>query len=150
MQKRANGRSGLNAMASHLLHSAMQRADDLFAKEVGDAEITPRQFVLLAAAAELTDPSQTDLVKATGIDRSTLADIVRRLMRKGLLERRRSRADGRAKLVRLSRDGERLLKSIRSKAMRADAALLASLTADQRTALLDALKVVSGEWGVPK
>jgi MarR family transcriptional regulator, temperature-dependent positive regulator of motility len=140
----------MNAMASHLLHSATQRADDLFAKEVGDANITPRQFVLLAAAAELADPSQTDLVKATGIDRSTLADIVRRLMRKGLLERRRSRADGRAKLVRLSRDGERLLKSIRSKAMRADAALLARLTADQRTALLDALKVVSGEWGVPK
>ena len=91
MQKRANERSALNDLASHLLHSASQRADDLFAKEVGNADITPRQFALLVAVADLDDPSQTDLVEATGIDRSTIADIVRRMMRKGQLERRRSR-----------------------------------------------------------
>jgi hypothetical protein len=47
VQKRAKGRSALNDLASHLLHSATQRADDLFAKEVGDADITPRQFLVL-------------------------------------------------------------------------------------------------------
>jgi DNA-binding MarR family transcriptional regulator len=150
MQKRANGRSALNDLASHLLHSATQRADDLFAKEVGEADITPRQFVVLAAAAELADPSQTDLVEATGVDRSTIADIIRRMVKKGLLERRRSRADARAKLVRLTREGERVLKTMRQKAMKADAALLARLSADQRTALLDALKVVTGEWAACK
>jgi DNA-binding MarR family transcriptional regulator len=143
MQKRADGRSALNDLASHLLLCATQRADDLFAKEVGDADITPRQFVLLAAVAELDDPSQTDLVEATGIDRSTIADIIRRMMRKGLLERRRSRTDGRAKLVRLTRDGERLLKGMRPKAAKADAALVASLTADQRKALIEVLRTIS-------
>jgi DNA-binding MarR family transcriptional regulator len=150
MQKRANGRSALNDLASHLLHTATQRADDLFAKEVGDADITPRQFALLAAAAELADPSQADLVEATGIDRSTLADLVRRLINKRLLQRRRSRDDARAYVVRLTSEGEWVLKSARPKAMKADAALLARLSADQRTALLDALKVVSGEWGARK
>jgi DNA-binding MarR family transcriptional regulator len=150
MQKRANGRSALNDLASHLLHSASQRADDLFAKEVGNADITPRQFALLVAVAELDDPSQTDLVAATGIDRSTIADIIRRMMQKGLLGRRRSREDARVNLVRLTREGERVLKSTRPKATKADAALLASLNADQRTGLLDALKIISGEWSAGK
>jgi DNA-binding MarR family transcriptional regulator len=150
MQKRADRRSALNDLASHLLHNASQRADGLFAKEAGDADVTPRQFALLLAVAEEKDLSQTDLVEATGIDRSTLADIVRRMMQRGLLERRRSRADARAKLVRLTREGERVLKSMRPKAVKANAALLARLSADQRTALLDVLKVVSGEWGVRK
>jgi DNA-binding MarR family transcriptional regulator len=150
MQKRADRRSALNDLASHLLHNASQRADGLFAKEVGNVDITPRQFVLLAAAAELDDPSQTDLVEATGIDRSTLADLVRRLVNKGLLQRRRSRDDARAYVVRLTSEGERVLKSARPKAMKADAALLARLSADQRAALLDVLKVVSSEWGAHK
>jgi DNA-binding MarR family transcriptional regulator len=150
MQKRADRRSALNDLASHLLHNASQRADGPFAKEAGDADVTPRQFALLIAVGELDEPSQTDLVEATGIDRSTLADIVRRMMQRGLLERRRSRADARAKLVRLTREGERVLKSMRPKAVKANAALLARLSADQRTALLDVLKVVSGEWGVRK
>jgi DNA-binding MarR family transcriptional regulator len=150
MQKRADRRSALNDLASHLLHNASQRADGPFAKEAGDADVAPRQFALLIAVGELDEPSQTDLVEATGIDRSTLADIVRRMMQRGLLERRRSRADARAKLVRLTREGERVLKSMRPKAVKANAALLARLSADQRTALLDVLKVVSGEWGVRK
>jgi hypothetical protein len=91
MQKRADRRSALNDLASHLLHNASQRADGPFAKEAGDADVAPRQFALLIAVGELDEPSQTDLVEATGIDRSTLADIVRRMMQRGLLERRRSR-----------------------------------------------------------
>ncbi|MFZ1102753.1 MAG: helix-turn-helix domain-containing protein, partial [Hyphomicrobiaceae bacterium] len=38
----------------------------------------------------------------TGIDRSTLADIVRRLTRKGLLQRCRTNEDARAYAVRLT------------------------------------------------
>jgi DNA-binding MarR family transcriptional regulator len=144
MQKPANDRSALNGLASHLLHSATQRADDLFAKEAGDADITPRQFVVLAAAAELADPSQTDLVEATGIDRSTLADLVRRLVNKKLLQRRRSRDDARAYVVRLTSDGELALKSARPKAMMADAALFANLSADQRTTLVALLRAIGG------
>ena len=37
--------------------------------------------------------SQTKLVEHTRVDRSTLADIVRRLVRKGLPQRRRTRED---------------------------------------------------------
>jgi DNA-binding MarR family transcriptional regulator len=45
--------------------------------------------------------SQTGIVARTGIDRSTLADLVRRLQRKGLLQRRRTKDDARAYAVKM-------------------------------------------------
>ncbi|MGE0022289.1 MAG: MarR family transcriptional regulator, partial [Hyphomicrobium sp.] len=63
--------------ALHLLHRAGQCADEMFAVSVGEAGLTPRQYAVMAAIAKSDEPSQTTLVEATGIDRSTMADIVR-------------------------------------------------------------------------
>ncbi|HRQ59789.1 MAG TPA: helix-turn-helix domain-containing protein, partial [Azoarcus taiwanensis] len=54
--------------------------------------ITPQQATVLCAIAGMESPSQTDLVDATGVDRSTMADVVRRLSSKGLLTRKRTRS----------------------------------------------------------
>ena len=70
--------------ALHLLHRAGQCADELFASQVKESDLTPRQFVVLTAVAGIEEPSQTTLVQKTGIDRSTVADIVRRLVERGL------------------------------------------------------------------
>ncbi len=58
---------------------------------------------MLARVAGNEGLSQTDIVNLTGIDRSTLADIVRRLVKKGLLQRRRTKQDARAAAQRLYR-----------------------------------------------
>jgi DNA-binding MarR family transcriptional regulator len=73
-----------DASALHLLHRAGQVADELFATRLGSSDITPRQHLVLATVAACKEPSQTRLVEKTGIDRSTLADIVRRLVERGL------------------------------------------------------------------
>ena len=73
----------------HLLHRAGQCAGDLFAGKVPERDLTPRQFAVLLTVAQNEGLSQTGLVEKTGIDRSTLADIVRRMLKKGLLQRRR-------------------------------------------------------------
>jgi DNA-binding MarR family transcriptional regulator len=44
-----------------------------------DGDLTPRQLAVLVTVANNEGLSQTGLVDRTGIDRSTLADIVRRL-----------------------------------------------------------------------
>lgn len=75
----------LMGSALHLLHRAGQRADELFTTTMGENDLTPRQFAVLKAVARLENPSQTALVQDTGIDRSTIADIVRRLIKRGLL-----------------------------------------------------------------
>jgi len=79
----------------HLLHRASQRADGLFASNVRDPNLTPRQFAILQAVADKSGLSQTDIMAATGIDRSSTAELVRRLVTNGCLQRRRTRRDAR-------------------------------------------------------
>ena len=125
--------------AIHLLHRAGQCADELFAVNVGDTDMTPRQFAVMRAIAESTDPSQTTLVDLTGIDRSTMADIVRRLISKGLVQRRRTRRDARRYAVRLTEKGTAALRVAEPAARSTDERILASLPPTQREAFLKSL-----------
>ena len=76
----------LDRSASHLLHRAQQFAAEKF-EGMGAIDITLRQFAVLAAIQENEGCSQSDLVKSTGIDRSTLADMVQRMEKRGLIAR---------------------------------------------------------------
>jgi DNA-binding MarR family transcriptional regulator len=116
--------SALERSPSHLLHRAVQLALDIYAEELGSGAITQRQFAVLAAAAEHDGATQTDLVKITGIDRSTMAEMAARLIAKGLLERRRSPFDARANAVSLTDAGRSVLEEARPKMAAADARLL--------------------------
>jgi DNA-binding MarR family transcriptional regulator len=111
----------------HLLHRASQRAAEIFGIETRDFDITARQYAVMVAIAQHEGLSQTDLVRATGIDRSTLADVVQRLLKRGLIERERTMQDGRTYAVSLSAAGRELLEAIKPSARRADRAVLASL-----------------------
>ena len=144
----AKDKSGKRAAASvgHLLHRAAQRALDLYAAEAGPGAVTQRQHAVLAAVAEKEGAAQADLVASTGIDRSTLADMVARMIDKGLLARERSALDARANAVRLTDAGREALDAIGPKTAAADAALMALLPKGKREALLEALEILaSGE-----
>jgi DNA-binding MarR family transcriptional regulator len=114
----------LDRSPSHLLHRALQRALDIYAEEFGDGAITQRQFAVLAAAEAREGATQADLVRTTGIDRSTLADMARRMIDKGLLERERSTMDARANAVRLTDAGRTALMDAGPRMAAADARLL--------------------------
>jgi DNA-binding MarR family transcriptional regulator len=118
------GVAALEQSPSHLLHRALQRALDIYAEEFGEGGVTQRQFAVLAAAGEREGATQADLVRTTGIDRSTLADMARRMIGKGLLERERSNVDARANAVRLTDAGREALAGARPKMAAADARLL--------------------------
>src|SRR5690606_33837398 len=111
--KQAKIKGGLAESPSHLMHRALQLALDIYAEEAGPDGLTQRQFAVLEAVAARSRLTQTDRVKAAGIDRSTLADLVARMTTKGLLERERSTLDARAKAVRLSPEGEAALLAAR-------------------------------------
>ena len=99
---------------------------------------------MLAAAAATDGQTQNDLVRATGIDRSTLADLVARMLAKGLLERQRSATDARANTVRLSDAGRQALNASSGPAAAADEKLLSYLPAKKRDGFLKALGVLAG------
>ena len=123
----------------HLLHRASQCASDAFQGEVGEGDLTPRQYAVLVAVSQNEGLSQTQLVDSTGIDRSTLADIVRRMQKKGLLQRRRTREDARAYAVKLTDEGRRMLRAAEPLAKRVDERILDALPGQQREHFVDDL-----------
>ena len=72
------------------------------------------------------------MVEKTGIDRSTLADIVRRMLKKGLLQRRRTREDARAYAVKLTEQGWEVLRQSEPLARRVDERILSTLPDERR------------------
>jgi DNA-binding MarR family transcriptional regulator len=133
----------LERSPSHLLHRALQHALDIYVDAAGAGAPTQRQFAVLAAVAENEGLTQTDLVRATGIDRSTLADLVARMIGKGLLARERSATDGRANTVRLTSEGRAALKSAAPKVAEADARILELVPARARESFLSVLLAFS-------
>lgn len=138
--KSRKGLPALDKSPSHLLHRALQLALDIYAEELGAGGITQRQFAVLSAVEADEGLTQTDLVKITGIDRSTLADMAARMITKGLLERERSASDARANAVRLTQAGRETLDEARPKMAAADARLMRLLSATKREALVSSLR----------
>ncbi|MEQ1696169.1 MAG: MarR family transcriptional regulator [Hyphomicrobiaceae bacterium] len=133
----------LDTSLLHLLHRAAQSANDLFAKEQSEGGLTSRQLVVLAAIAENEGLSQTGIVSRTGVDRSTLADVVRRLLKKGLVVRRRTKDDARAYAVKLTTEGQNLLADAGATAMRTEEKLLSGLSASNRRDLIRLLRTLA-------
>ncbi len=136
----------------HLLRRVDQCAAQLYSTESSESDLTLRQLAILTAISEQEDLSQTDLVTMTGIDRSTVAGIVSRLIRKGLLERRRSPSDGRAYCVRLSRKGAKAVAGADRLYTRIEKKLLAGLPQNEASQFATTLKTIltaqtSGEHG---
>ena len=126
----------------HLLHRAGQCAAEIFQAELGSGDLTPRQYAVLLTVSSNEGLSQTHLVDRTGIDRSTLADIVRRMLKKGLLQRRRTKEDARAYAVKLTDEGWRVLKSAEPLTRKVDERILSALPTNQRDRLLQDLNAI--------
>lgn len=127
----------------HLLHRAGQSAGVVFDAEMTRV-VTPRQFAVLMTVGRNEGLSQTGIVDATGIDRSTVAELVRRLVKRGLLARRRTKQDARAYAVKLTEEGCRVLDRAEPRAKRVDERVLSALPARQREQFIAALLAIVG------
>jgi DNA-binding MarR family transcriptional regulator len=137
-----NGAGELTRSPIHLLHRASQAVEEIFATEIKIERLTPRQLAVLTTVAENEGLSQTGIVDRTGVDRSTLADIVRRLQKKGLLQRRRTKEDARAYAVRLTEKGRQVLGKAEPLAKRVERRVFDALPANRRDGFLAALAAI--------
>ena len=142
--KKAREAGSLAESPSHLIHRALQLALDIYSREVGSDGLTQRQFAVLEAVSLRSGLTQTDLVKVTGIDRSTLADLVARMAQRGLLSRERSTLDARAMAVRLTPEGEAALADARPRVVEADRQIMALLPKGRRESFLEILAELAG------
>lgn len=134
----------LESSISHLLHRAQQLAAMKSASALREAGVTLRQFSVLAAATGESEPSQSRLVELTGIDRSTLADMLNRMEQSNLIVRTQSKTDARAKSVSLTSQGARALELAGPAVANADAELIGLLAKNRRSSFIDLLGTLIG------
>jgi DNA-binding MarR family transcriptional regulator len=142
-RRKTNGSFELPETPSHLMRRCHQFYGDLFAREAGDKDLTKQQYLVLNALELHDGVSQTLLVEVTGIDRSTLAEMVRRMLERGLLSRKRTEMDARANAVAITPAGRRVLRTARLAAERAERAFLDPLPATERTRFVKMLAMIA-------
>jgi DNA-binding MarR family transcriptional regulator len=142
-QRKSNGHLDFAESPSHLMRRCQQLYGDLYARETGARDLTKQQFTVLCALEHHDGASQTALVEMTGIDRSTLAEMVRRMLEKGLITRERTEEDQRANAVAITQAGRKALRSARAAADRAERALLDVLPAAERQRFVKSLAAIA-------
>jgi MarR family transcriptional regulator, temperature-dependent positive regulator of motility len=127
----------------HLLHRAVQVGTDRFAKKLGDSGLTARQLVILKAIEANDGASQIAIVDITGVDRSTLADVVQRLLKRRLISRKRTKEDARAYALTHTEEGRRAIAQAEPILRTVERDMLAAIPAKQRSEWLESLRAVA-------
>jgi len=133
----------LETSPAHLLHRAHQRAADVTAQALRAYSLTSRQYEVLLALKTDSAVTQSDLVRRTGIDRSTLADMLTRMSKRGLTVSKRTETDQRANLVTITDKGVRALEAVEPKVADAEQRMLDSLPNDIRDQFVTGLQLLA-------
>ena len=139
----------LRNVPGHLIRRGQQRAVDIFVDEVGENGPNPRQFAVLVNVFLSPGMSQTALVEASAIDRSTLTEVLRRMIDKGMITKSRTKEDQRANALYITDAGIRLLEDAVEATERAQQRILAPLPESDRAAAMRMLTALAGYGGGP-
>ncbi|MGW3569234.1 MarR family winged helix-turn-helix transcriptional regulator [Streptomyces sp. NPDC000941] len=125
-------------LSTHPGHLArrLQQAHSLLWGAMVSEETTSPQFAVLNALVERPDIDQRTLSEHVHLDRSTIADVVARLARRGLVERVRDPRDGRRNVLKLTDDGVRVHRKLVTRTARMNRVFLAPLDEGERETLL--------------
>jgi MarR family transcriptional regulator, lower aerobic nicotinate degradation pathway regulator len=107
----------------------------LFTEECGKFDITPVQFGFLTVLYEEGELDQITLSAAVGVDRTSGADVIKRLARRALLTRMPSTIDRRAKVVRITDEGHALVEQIFPCMVRSQERFISPLSASEQAQL---------------
>lgn len=125
-------------MAGHLIRRLHQQSTQIFQARTQAAgfDLTSVQFAALDALAQQPDIDQASLAATIGFDRATIGGVIERLELKGFVQRVVSEQDRRARRLRLTSDGERLLAAVRPVVEALQAEILGPLSRTERSAFL--------------
>jgi DNA-binding MarR family transcriptional regulator len=89
------------------LRRAQQACEIVWNEHLGEAGITIRQALVLDVLMQSPGRSQAELMQLTSIDRATVSDVVKRLLRHKMVERVRSEKDSRAYVITITPAGKK-------------------------------------------
>ncbi len=106
-------------------------------------EITSPQFAVLNALVAEPGLDQRTAGERVGLDRSTIAEVVTRLGRRGLLDKVRDPQDGRRFLLRPTDEGLRVHRKLTVRTARMNQVFLAPLSGDEQALFFDLIRRVA-------
>lgn len=128
----------------HLLRRCHQRSEELFTEALGSDGPTRQQIALLVTVCQHPAASQAELVSLTGIDKNTLTQMIRRLIARGLLERRRGEHDARTNSIRATAAAVGLLEEVMPRVRRVQERIVEPLPKHLRPVFQRCLRLISG------
>ena len=130
----------LRAAPGHLVRRLQQAHREIWAREVPGG-ITSPQFAVLSLLEQKPCIDQRRLGELAGTDRSTTADVVRRLTARRLITRLRDVADQRRNLLRLTPEGLATLHAAVPAAHRVSKEIVSALEESDRVEFLRLLNL---------
>lgn len=118
----------------YLIRRAQQRHVAAWTR-IASSEISSVQYTILVVLDARGEASQRELCDEADLDRSTIADLVARMERKGLIARRRDPQDARRNTVTLTDAGRAERERLRPLVDQVQEALVGSMSLKDRRAL---------------
>ena len=128
-----------------LLRRAWYGLNQAFRRRITHLGITPDQFTVMRTLleGEARGLTQRDLTRLMSSDPNTMASLLQRMQRAGLIERRPHERDRRAQRIRLRPGGQRKYEAARTLAVALQAEVLAVLPEAKREEFLEDLAAVA-------
>lgn len=132
----------------HLIRRAQQVHTATWSSEFG-GELTGPQYAALHVLAQWPGINQKTLGEIAALDKSTAADIVLRLQRRGSIVRQKDPTDGRGRVLTLSDAARDEIETLAPRVRAVQESLLEPLPATQRSTFVSALANVAFVGDVP-
>lgn len=132
----------LTGVVSHLLRRAHFLAEDLFAREFADEGLTPRQKAVLITLYQEPGLNQNGLAERLHMDRNTVAEMVRRLVSAGWIDRRPAPGDQRAYQLFLAAQGAQVLNRVMPRDVELEKQIIERLPPEYRALFLKCLRLL--------
>ncbi len=144
MSRQKNQRvSRLEDHVGYWLRFVSNHVSASFARRLEKFDISVSEWVAMRSLYDEPAPtSSTALAETMGLTKAPVSRLVERLVQKDLVERKDSRADGRAQEIRLSSVGQKLVPRLAALADQNDEAFFGDLPENTRSALIALMKQI--------
>ena len=130
----------LEKQVGHLLRRAHQRHAAIFQDLIGESQLTPLQFAALVKLHDLGEVSQNELGRRTAMDAATMQGVIKRLLARGLIDRKPDPGDRRRVVLSLTVEGRALIAEAMPNGHAISDETLAGLDETERRSFLRLLK----------
>ncbi len=115
-----------------------------FRRRIAHTGVTPDQFTAMRTLLEneVAGMTQSELTKSMASDPNTIASLVERMEKSGLIERKAHEKDQRAYRLRLKPEGKKKYEQVREIALALQTEILSSFSEDRRERFLEELAIV--------